>query len=79
MNSITKSAGHYFVVCIDNSDYPVALEKRKIYELIPDASAEKHNQVRVIDESGEDYLYPVSCFIPINLSKGVENAILRVA
>jgi len=58
---------------------PVALEKRKIYALIPDAIAEKHNQVRVIDESGEDYLYPASCFIPINLSKGVENAILRVA
>jgi hypothetical protein len=55
------------------------LENRKIYELIPDAGAEKHNQVRVIDESGEGYLYPASCFIPINLSKGVENAILRVA
>ena len=79
MNSNTKSAGHYFVICIDNSDYPVALEKRKIYELIPDASAEKHNQDRVIDESGEDYLYPASCFIPINLSESVENAILRVA
>jgi len=79
MTSSTKSAGHYFVVCIDNSDYPVALEKRKIYELIPDASAEKHNQIRVIDESGEDYLYPESCFIPINLTEGVENAILRVA
>ena len=79
MNSNTKSAGHYFVVCIDNSDYPVALEKRKIYELISDASAEKHNQVRVIDESGEDYLYPASCFVTINLTKSVENAILRVA
>jgi len=79
MNSNIKSAGHCFVVCIDNSDYPVALEKRKLYELIPDPSAEKHNQIRVIDESGEDYLYPASYFIPINLSKGVENAILRVA
>ena len=62
MNSNTKKAEHYFVVCIDNSDYPVALEKRKIYELIPDPCAEKHNQVRVIDESGEDYLYPANCF-----------------
>ncbi len=79
MNLNTKNAEHYFVVCIDNSDYPVALEKRKIYELIPDPGAEKHNQVRIIDESGEDYLYPANCFIPINLSKGVENAILRVA
>lgn len=47
-----------FVVCIDNSDYPVSLEPRKIYEALPDTQAEKLGQIRVVDESGEDYLYP---------------------
>ena len=51
-----------FVICIDNLEYPVSLEKRKIYEVLPDPDAEKIEHIRVIDESGEDYLYPASCF-----------------
>lgn len=47
-----------FVICIDNSECPASLEKRKIYEVVPDGNAAKHGQIRVIDESGEDYLYP---------------------
>ncbi len=58
-----------FVICIDNSDYPASLEKRKIYEVLPDKDAEKIEHIRVIDESGEDYLYPASCFIDANLTK----------
>ena len=46
-----------FVVCIDNSEYPASLELRKIYEVLTDSAAEKRDQIRVIDESGEDYLY----------------------
>jgi len=47
-----------FVVCISNSDYEVSLELRKLYQLLPDEEAAKHHQLRVIDELGEDYLYP---------------------
>jgi hypothetical protein len=58
-----------FVVCIDNSDYPASLEVRKIYEVLPDVTAADLDQLRIIDESGEDYLYPSSRFIEITLSK----------
>jgi len=68
-----------FVVCIDNSGYPVSLEVRKLYELLPDADAEKSEQFRVIDESGEDYLYPASAFIRIQLPKDAERAIVHAA
>ena len=66
-----------FVICIDNSEYPASIELRKIYEVLPDSAAEKHDQIRVIDESGEDYLYPASSFIGIQLPKRVEEAVTR--
>jgi hypothetical protein len=68
-----------FVVCIDNSGYPTSLEIRKIYEQLPDADAESEDQIRVIDESGEDYLYPASSFVRIQLPKDAERAIIRAA
>ncbi|MEX2431317.1 MAG: hypothetical protein WD645_05290 [Dehalococcoidia bacterium] len=46
------------VICIRNYSYVASLERRKLYEIIPDADAAKHRQLRVVDESGEDYLYP---------------------
>ena len=52
-----------FVICLQNSDYPVSLEKRKIYEAIPDPQAERIGHIRIVDESGEAYLYPSECFI----------------
>jgi len=52
-----------FVVCIDNSGYPVSLELYKIYRSIPDTDVESGGELRVIDESGEDYIYPESYFI----------------
>jgi len=51
---------HQFAICINNRGYEVSLERRKLYEILADADAEKHQQIRVIDESGEDYLYPAS-------------------
>ncbi|MBW4556897.1 MAG: hypothetical protein KME59_13295 [Trichormus sp. ATA11-4-KO1] len=63
-----------FVVCISNKDYPASLEIRKIYQVIPDVHAIQHYMIRVIDESGEDYLYPSTYFIPIELPKAVEEA-----
>lgn len=74
-----KSKTHHFVVCICNDKYPASLEIRKIYEILPDPSATEHQQVRVIDESGEDYLYPMDYFVPIELSKSIEDAVIRAA
>ena len=68
-----------FVICVDNSDYPVSLERRKIYEVLPDPDAAKTGLIRVIDESGEDYLYPASCFIDANLSKETRAAVVQAA
>ncbi len=57
----------HFMICVDNRGYEASLEKRKLYEVLPDSAAEKHDQIRVIDESGEDYLYPEKYFAPVRL------------
>jgi hypothetical protein len=67
------------VVCIDNEGYPASLEKRKIYVALRDPAAEKHGMVRVIDESGEDYLYPKTFFREIELPQAVKRAVLAAA
>jgi hypothetical protein len=64
------------VVCIDNKDYPASLEKRKIYVALRDPEAEKHGLLRIVDESGEDYLYPKASFRPIALPQAVKKAVL---
>lgn len=76
---MTKSNSHKLVICVRNDDYPASLEKRKIYEAIPDADAENHHQIRVIDESGEDYLYPKDYFISVTLPENVERAVIKAA
>ena len=68
-----------FVICIDNLDYPVSLEKRKIYEVITDSEAEEIGYIRVVDESGEDYIYPATCFIDAHLPKEVQAAVVKAA
>jgi hypothetical protein len=68
-----------FVVCVYNKGYPASLELRKIYEQIPDAKAEAHGLVRVIDEDAEGYLYPANYFLPLDLPKNVEEAIESAA
>jgi hypothetical protein len=57
----------------------VSLEKRKIYLALADAAALKHGQVRVIDESGQDYLYPKSLFLPITIPQSLRKIILKAA
>jgi hypothetical protein len=64
-----------FVVCVKNEGYEVSLELRKIYEVVLDAQAAEHRLVRVVDESGEDYLYPEAYFLPIDLPQHLEEAI----
>lgn len=56
-----------FIVCINNEGYSASLELRKIYRVIPDEQAADHQLIRIVDESGEDYLYPANYFIPIEL------------
>lgn len=67
------------VVCIDNRGYPASLEKRKIYVALRDSAAEKHRLVRIVDESGEDYLYPRTFFRPIVVPQSVKKAVLAAA
>jgi hypothetical protein len=67
------------VVCVRNDGYEVSLERRKIYELLPDTDAESHGQIRVIDESGEDYLYPADYFVRIELPKDTQTAVIEAA
>jgi hypothetical protein len=66
-----------FAVCIDNVDYPASLESRKLYEIVPDDAAASHRQFRVIDESGEDYLYPAHYFRLVTVPPSLERVLRR--
>ena len=68
-----------FLLCVENQGYEASLELRKLYENIPDREAERHNRVRIIDESGEDYLYPSRFFAPVKLPMQTKNRILQKA
>ena len=68
-----------FAICIANTDYPAALEVRKIYQVLPDADAARHQYLRIIDESGEDYLYPATDFVFIDLPQSIQEALLKAA
>jgi hypothetical protein len=61
-----------FVFCVRNDSYPASLELRKVYRVLPDMDATSHNMIRVIDESGEDYLYPRSLFVSVELPQAAE-------
>jgi hypothetical protein len=72
-------SGHTFVICIKNEDHEVSLELRKLYEVLPDSKSEQLGMVRVVDESGEDYLYPQAFFVRISLPETVEEQVLLAA
>lgn len=63
----TPDSPNSYVVCIDNGGYPESLEVRKLYIVLPDERAAANQYIRVIDETGEDYLYPARHFVPIQL------------
>ncbi|MBI4965020.1 MAG: hypothetical protein HY913_17225 [Desulfomonile tiedjei] len=65
-----------FAVCVDNSEYPASLEVHKIYRVIPDQEAERDGDLRIIDESGEDYLYPAKYFVAIAMPQETERALM---
>ena len=76
---MAKAQSKQLVVCIDNDGYPASLEKRKIYVALFDPAAEKHGLRRIIDESGDDYLYPKTFFRAIALPESVRKAVLAAA
>ncbi|HKQ83175.1 MAG TPA: hypothetical protein VJS42_13365 [Steroidobacteraceae bacterium] len=67
------------VICVDNTGYEVSLERRKIYIAMPDAKAHRLGQIRVVDESGEDYLYAAEMFVEAELPQSVRRAVLQAA
>jgi hypothetical protein len=77
--TMAKPRSRQLVVCIDNEGHLASLEKRKIYISLRDPGAQKHGLLRVIDESGDDYLYPKMFFRPIELPQAVRKAVLAAA
>jgi hypothetical protein len=77
----TDPTGHLprsgYVLCVRNEKYPASLERRKLYRRIPDSRSEQHGLIRVIDESGEDYLYPADFFTSIPIPKRVRRILSR--
>jgi hypothetical protein len=67
------------VVCLKNDGYAVSLERRKLYVALTDAQAAKHGQLRVVDESGEDYLYPQEFFMAVELPQSLRRRVLQAA
>ncbi|MEJ7849025.1 MAG: hypothetical protein WKF92_13150 [Pyrinomonadaceae bacterium] len=68
-----------FAICVKNEDYPSSLQLWKVYRVLPDDKAATRNLIRVVDESGEDYLFSATCFVPVELPKAAENALLALA
>src|SRR3977135_717273 len=75
-DTMAKPQAKHLVVCISNKGYVTSLEKRKIYVALRDTEAEKHDLLRIVDESGDNYLYPKVFFRPIALPQSVKKAVL---
>lgn len=74
-----KKEALQFAVCVNNSDYEVSLELHKIYRVLPDEDASAHGDLRIIDESGEDYLFSAERFVPIVVPEAVQKSLLKAA
>ena len=68
----------HFAVCIDNTEYEASLIRGKVYRILPDPRAGKDDLIRIVDESGEDYLYHKSLFVFVDFPKAVEKKILAL-
>ena len=75
----TRGLAEQYVICISNEGYAASLEPRKIYQAVADAAASRERLMRVIDESGEDYLFPAELFVPIDLDKDIKAALRRAS
>ncbi len=65
-----------FALCVRNDGYLASLERHKIYRVLPDEDSVAHDYLRVIDESGEDYLFPASYFMPLSLPPAIQAVLL---
>ena len=74
-----KTKPQRLVLCLNDGGYPTSLERRKIYQSIPDSTASRQGLLRVIDESGEDYLYPAEFFVTLTLPAPLRKAVLAAA
>ncbi len=72
---ISSSRGSSKRLCVKNRGYAASLERRKIYRRLNDIRASRHGLIRVVDESGQDYLYPSSYFVPIAVPKPARRAL----
>ncbi len=64
-----------FAICVDNTGYPVSLELHKTYRVLLDEDAAQDGDLRVVDESGEDYLYPAEYFVMLELPRDVNHSL----
>ncbi len=71
-----RATGRRFVICINSGGYVDDLKVRTVYQSLPDDSAAKSNYIRIIDETGEDYLYPADLFAAIELPRELEKVLL---
>ena len=79
MTESTTASPAEYVVCVDNGGYPASLELHKIYRTLPDDDAATSGDLRVVDESGEDYLFPASGFVAISVPERVRSSLRRAA
>lgn len=73
------SSERHFAICVCNDDYAASLELRKLYVVLDDAFAAEHQMIRIVDESGEDYLYPEAYFVRVQLPLAVERTLRKIA
>jgi hypothetical protein len=76
---MAKKSSKRYVLCVNNRGYAASLERCKVYVCLPDSQAEKHGMIRVIDESKEDYLFPVGRFVAIDVPASARRAFADVA
>ena len=72
-----RSALPRFAICVDNSEYPASLELHKVYRVLADQEANRHGDIRIVDESGEDYLYPAEYFVVVDLPRDTVRALAK--
>jgi len=77
MTSFESDLAPMFAVCVRNDGYTVSLERHKIYRVLPDPEASQDHELRVVDESGEDYLFPASFFTPLSLPQAIQEVLLN--
>lgn len=77
--AVRRKSPRRFAVCIRNEGYEASLERNKIYRVLPDPGAAKDGDIRVVDESGEDYLYPADWFVAVEVPKAVQDSLLEAS